>query len=153
MSMNYKIKKASPVSPEVKSLSDELHKDLEAIYGNGIIEDFMGENEQVLIFYVTYDEKDNAISCGALKHFDDSTAEIKRMYVRPQFRGRGISKLILTQLEDYAKELNYHRLVLETGLKQPEAMSLYSKFGYKPLKCYGRHSNDPDSRCFEKTFH
>jgi len=151
--MNYKIKKVSSVSREVKSLSDELHKDLEAIYGNGIIEDFIDENEQMLVFYIAYDEKGNAISCGALKHFDDSTAQIKRMYVKPQFRGRGISKLILKQLESYAEELNYQRLVLETGLKQPEAMSLYRKFGYKPLKCYGRHSNDPDSRCFEKIFH
>jgi len=148
--MSYKIKKASSASPEVKSLSDELHKDLEAIYGNGIIEDFLDENERMLIFYVAYDEKVNAIACGALKHFDDSTAEIKRMYVRPKFRGRSLSKLILIQLEDYAKELNYQRLVLETGLKQPEAMNLYNKFGYKPLKCYGRHSTDPDSRCFEK---
>jgi putative acetyltransferase len=151
--MNYKIKKTTAASPEVNSLSDELHKYLEAIYGNGIIEDFIDENELMLIFYIAYDEKGTAISCGALKHFDDSTAEIKRMYVKPQFRGRGISKLILKQLESYAEELNYQRLVLETGLKQPEAMSLYSKFGYKPLKCYGRHSNDPDSRCFEKIFH
>jgi len=148
--MSYKIRKASSTSPEVKSLSNELHNDLEAIYGNGIIEDFIDENKQMLIFYVAYDEKENAIACGALKHFDDSTSEIKRMYVKPQFRGRGLSKLILVQLEDYAKELNYQRLVLETGLKQPEAINLYNKFGYKPLKCYGRHTNDPDSRCFEK---
>ncbi len=108
--MVYKIKKASYASLEVKSLSDELHKDLEAIYGNGIIEDFIDENEQMLIFYVAYDEKDNAISYGALKHFDDSTAEVKRMYVKPQFRGRGISKLILKQLESYAEELNYQSI-------------------------------------------
>jgi GNAT superfamily N-acetyltransferase len=149
--MNYKIKKSSVVSPEVKSLSDELHKDLELIYGKGIIEDFIAENEQMLIFYVAYDESENAVACGALKHFDDNTAEIKRMYVKPEHRGRGLSKIILSELEDKARELNYNRLVLETGLKQPEAMRLYNKFGYDPLKCYGRHANDPDSRCFEKT--
>ena len=93
---------------------------------------------------------ENAVACGALKHFDDNTAEIKRMYVKPEYRGRGLSKLILSELEDKAKELNYNRLVLETGLKQPEAMNLYNKFGYKPLKCYGQHADDPDSRCFEK---
>ncbi len=65
----------------------------------------------------------------------------------------GLSKLILRQLEDYAKELNYTRLILETGIKQPEAISLYQKFGYNPLRCYGRHANDPDSRCFEKTIY
>jgi len=148
--MNYKIQKASADSPQVKSLSNELHKELEIIYGDGIIEDFFDENKQMLIFYLAYDERESAIACGALKHFDDSTAEIKRMYVKENYRRMGISKIILSRLEDYAKEFNYQRLVLETGLKQPEAMSLYNKFGYKPLKCYGRHTNDPDSRCFEK---
>jgi len=151
--MNYKIKKASLISPEVKSLSDELHKELELFYGKGLIEDFKNENDQMLVFYIAYNEIEEAVACGALKHFNDTTAEIKRMYVKPAFRGRGLSKLILRQLEDYAKDLNYQRLILETGLKQPEAMSLYRKFGYKPLQCYGRHINDPDSRCFEKTIY
>jgi putative acetyltransferase len=151
--MNIKLKKVSQDSPEVKSLSDELHKELELIYGNGMIEDFLDENKQMLIFFVAYDESEIAIACGALKHFDETTAEIKRMYVKPEHRGRGISKLILTRIEDEAKELNYNRLVLETGLKQPEAMSLYQKSGYKPLKCYGRHAIDPDSRCFEKVIY
>ena len=146
----FKIKTASANSSEIKILTNELHNDLELIYGKGLIEEFAEENEQMLIFYAAYDESENAVGCGALKHFDDSTAEIKRMYVKPDSRGRGISKSILSELEDKAKELNYNRLVLETGLKQPEAMNLYSKFGYKPLKCYGRHADDPDSRCFEK---
>ena len=149
--MEIKIKKSAANSAEVKLLSDELHNDLKLIYGEGMIEDFMDENEEMLVFFVAFDDNENAVASGALKHFNNHTAEIKRMYVQPKFRGRGISKLILRQLEDYAKELNYQCLVLETGLKQPEAMSLYSKFGYKPLKCYGRHSNDPDSRCFEKS--
>ncbi len=147
---NFKIKPASANSVQIKILTDELHKELELIYGNGIIEEFTDENEQMLIFYVAYDEIGNAVACGALKHFNDHTAEIKRMYVKPEHRGRGLSKIILSELEDKAKELNYNRLVLETGLKQPEAMSLYNKFGYKPLKCYGKHADDPDSRCFEK---
>ena len=147
---NFKIKTASAKSVEIKILTDELHKDLELIYGKGTIEEFAEENEKMLVFYVAYDDNETAVACGALKHYDDQTAEIKRMYVKPKHRGRGISKLILTELEDKAKELNYNRLVLETGLKQPEAMNLYNKFGYKPLKCYGRHADDPDSRCFEK---
>jgi putative acetyltransferase len=148
--MKFKIKKGSPKSIGVNLLSDELHKELELFYGKGLIEDFKTENDQMLVFYIAYNEIEEAVACGALKHFNDTTAEIKRMYVKPEHRGRGISKLILRQLEDYAKELNYHRLILETGLKQPEAMNLYNKFGYKPMNCYGRHSNDPDSRCFEK---
>ena len=146
----FKIKTASANSSEIKFLTNDLHNDLELIYGKGLIEDFTEENSQMVVFYVAYDDNENAVACGALKHFDDSTAEIKRMYVRPDYRGRGISKSILSELEDKAIELNYNRLVLETGLKQPEAMNLYTKFGYRPLKCYGRHADDPDSRCFEK---
>jgi len=148
--MRIEIKAALAQSPEVKELSDLLHKDLELIYGKGLIESFKEENEQMLIFYVAYDDNGIAVACGALKHFDEITAEIKRMYVKENFRGRGISKKILLKLEHHARELQYQRLVLETGLKQPEAMSLYSKFGYTPIKCYGRHATDPDSSRFEK---
>jgi len=148
--MKIEIKAAHAQSPEVKELSDLLHKDLELIYGKGLIESFEEENEQMLIFYVAYDDNGIVVACGALKHFDETTAEIKRMYVKPESRGLGISKKILLKLEHHARELHYQRLVLETGLKQPEAKSLYRKFGYNPLKCYGRHTNDADSRCFEK---
>lgn len=146
----FKIKTAYAKSQEIISLSDELHKELEDFYGKGIIESFKEENNEMLTFYIAYDDNGAVAACGALKHFDETTAEIKRMYVRPEYRGRGISKKILLKLEHHARELHYQRLVLETGLKQPEAMNLYSKFGYTPIKCYGRHSNDTDSRCFEK---
>jgi GNAT superfamily N-acetyltransferase len=148
--VNVKLKKVSAISDDVKLLSEELHKELEQFYGKGVIESFQEENNVMVVFYVVYDDKESAIACGALKHFDESTAEIKRMYVKPDIRGRGISKAILTKLEQHAKELHYQRLILETGLKQPEAMSLYRVFGYTPIKCYGQHADDPDSRCFEK---
>jgi GNAT superfamily N-acetyltransferase len=148
--VNVKLKKIPAISDDVKLLSEELHKELEQFYGKGVIESFQEENNVMVVFYVAYDEKESAIACGALKHFDESTAEIKRMYVKPDIRGRGISKAILTKLEQQAKELHYQRLILETGLKQPEAMSLYRAFGYTPIKCFGRHADDPDSRCFEK---
>ena len=82
---NFKIKPASANSVQIKILTDELHKELELIYGKGIIEEFIDENEQMLIFYVAYDESGNAAACGALKHFNDQTAEIKRMYVKPEY--------------------------------------------------------------------
>ena len=148
--MNIKIKNAKPTSKEVSLLSDELHTELEQFYGKGVIESFHEENKEMLIFYVAYDDRETAVACGALKHFAESTAEIKRMYVKKEFRGLGISKTLLTKLEQYAKELHYQRLVLETGLKQPEAMNLYRAYSYTPIKCYGKHADDPDSRCFEK---
>jgi len=87
---NFKIKTASAKSVEIKILTDELHKDLELIYGKGTIEEFAEENEKMLVFYVAYDDNETAVACGALKHYDDQTAEIKRMYVKPNHRGRGI---------------------------------------------------------------
>ncbi|MBK9096932.1 MAG: GNAT family N-acetyltransferase [bacterium] len=148
--MNIKFKTAKPTSKEVTLLSDELHNELEQFYGKGVIESFYEENKEMLVFFVAYNERDSAVACGALKHFDETTAEIKRMYVKKDSRGLGISKSILTKLEQHAKELHYQRLILETGLKQPEAMNLYRTFGYTPIKCYGSHADDPDSRCFEK---
>jgi GNAT superfamily N-acetyltransferase len=125
---------------------------LELIYGKGTIENFIDENEEMLLFIIAQDESENTIACGALKHFNSVAVEIKRMYTKQEFRGKGISKKILMELEDHAKLLGYKRIILETGIKQPEAMNLYSKSGYNPLKCYGKHANDPDSRCFEKVF-
>ncbi len=148
--MNIKIKTALPLSNEIKELSDELHKDLESIYGKGLIENFHDENKQMLVFYIAYHENGEAVACGALKHINITTSEIKRMYVKESFRGKGISKEILSRLEHHARELHYQKIILETGLKQPEAISLYKKSGYLPIECYGRHIEDPDSRCFEK---
>ncbi len=131
-------------------MSGSLHADLELRYGKGSIEEFIEENKYMIIFFAAVDESGNAAACGALKHFDDHTAEIKRMYVKDEYRGKGLSKLILKQLEDTALKMNYRRIVLETGLKQPEAMNLYEKFGYTKIKPYGRHKDDPDSVCYEK---
>jgi putative acetyltransferase len=137
-------------SEDITRLSIALHKDLELRYGKGTIEEFLEENNSMLIFFAALNGTDSDVACGALKHFDIITAEVKRMYVKDEFRGKGISKLILNKLEETALNLGYKKIVLETGLKQPEAMSLYEKYGYTKIKPYGRHKDDPDSICYEK---
>jgi GNAT superfamily N-acetyltransferase len=149
--MNYKIINLPADSEEIRDLSIALHRDLEFKYGLGNIEAFAEENKTMLIFFVCNNKANKAVACGALKHFDDKTAEIKRMYVRDKYRGKGLSKLILKRLEETATKMNYKRIILETGLKQPEAMNLYEKSGYAKIKPYGRHKDDPDSVCYEKT--
>jgi GNAT superfamily N-acetyltransferase len=72
------------------------------------------------------------------------------MYVKEEFRGEGLSKLVLNSLEDFIKNKGYNRIILETGGKQPAAISLYRKFGYSKIPCYARHSLDPESICFAK---
>lgn len=90
------------------------------------------------------------VGCGAFKAFDESSVEIKRMYVLPEKRGRGIAAQVLIALEDWAAEAGYRRCVLETGRKQPEAIALYIKNGYLPVANYGQYAGVENSLCFEK---
>lgn len=148
--MNYKIIATNPTTEEALTLTNELHADLDIRYGQGRIEEFTEENSLMIYFLTVYDENNYSAACGALKHYNDDTVEIKRMFVRKEFRGKGLSKLILKELEKHAKKLKYKKIILETGYKQPEAVNLYKKFGYTEIECYAHHSSDPDSVCFEK---
>jgi GNAT superfamily N-acetyltransferase len=88
--------------------------------------------------------------CGCFKENDTSTVEIKRMFVPTEFRGKGISKLILETLENWAKELGFIYSILETGKPHHEAIGLYTKFGYQQIHNYGQYANMPHSVCFKK---
>ena len=90
------------------------------------------------------------VGCGAIRPLDSATAEVKRMYVSPKARGRGVGRQILRDLESRARQLGYALLPLETGLKQPEAIGLYESEGYVRVECYGKYSGNPLSVCFEK---
>jgi putative acetyltransferase len=90
------------------------------------------------------------IGCGAFKEYDDKTVEIKRMYVKPEYRGKSIGLYILKELELWAAELHYPATVLETGKKQPEAIRLYEKAGYTRIKNFGQYENVENSVCMSK---
>ncbi|GAA5103020.1 GNAT family N-acetyltransferase [Chryseobacterium ginsengisoli] len=89
-------------------------------------------------------------ACGAFKKFEDNTVEIKRMYTNPNFRKRGLATTIVTELETWAKELNYKKAVLENSLEQNEALSVYEKSGYKRIPNYGQYIGIDKSVCYEK---
>jgi putative acetyltransferase len=91
-----------------------------------------------------------AVGCGAFRMLDEVTAEVKRMYVDPAVRGRGVGRRILDHLESAAHALGARRLVLETGTLQTEAISLYRRAGFKPIDCFGEYATSPTSLCFEK---
>ena len=90
------------------------------------------------------------VAAGAFKKFSPGTVEIKRMFVKPDFRGRGIASQILQQLENWAAEFGYSYCILETGKKQPEAIALYKKSGYKVIPNYGQYKNVSNSVCMQK---
>ena len=90
------------------------------------------------------------VACGAFKEYDEKKAEIKRMFVQPGSRGRGIGLNILKELESWAAELHYPECILETGKKQPEAIRLYQKAGYTIIENYGQYENVENSVCMMK---
>ena len=113
-------------------------------------------------FYAQYNKLDNInhalvlyknnlpISIGAIKEFDAESMEVKRMYTLSEFRGQGLAKRVLFELENWANELGYKRCVLETGKRQPEAINLYKKNGYRSISNYGQYMGIENSLCFEK---
>ncbi|MFZ1703964.1 MAG: GNAT family N-acetyltransferase [Saprospiraceae bacterium] len=90
------------------------------------------------------------VGCGAFKKYEEGIIEIKRMYVLPENRGQGIASYVLSELEKWGAELNYQKCVLETGLKQPEAIQLYKKNNYTRIPNYGPYVEVDNSVCFEK---
>jgi GNAT superfamily N-acetyltransferase len=90
------------------------------------------------------------VACGALKQYDDDSLEVKRMYVSEAHRRTGLAKSVLTELEHWAVELGFRKLVLETGRNQPEALSLYTKMGYMVTENYGQYKGVENSVCFCK---
>ena len=101
------------------------------------------------VFVVAYQEQ-NAIACGALRPLDDEAVELKRMFVVPDFRGKGISRRILTFLEQIATRKGYQQILLETGDQQVAAMKLYETNGYQRIPAFGDYANSPRSVCFAK---
>ena len=102
------------------------------------------------LFLVARLDDGTPAGCGAIKRYDDETAEIKRMFTTPAGRGKGIGRAILARLEDEARRIGYVRARLETGTPLVEAIGLYESVGYRPIPAYGRYAAEPDSRCFEK---
>ncbi|PWJ43964.1 GNAT family N-acetyltransferase [Sediminitomix flava] len=113
-------------------------------------------------FYAQYNKTDHiksvvvaynngqAVGCGAIKEFDNESTEVKRMYVDNSVRNKGIASLVLKELENWASELGYKFTVLETGLRQQDAIALYQKNGYQVIPNYGQYIGVDNSRCFQK---
>jgi len=90
------------------------------------------------------------VACGAVRLIGEAAAEIKRMYVRPDVRGRGFARAVLTELERIARQLGAQRLVLETGERQCEALALYQRSGFARIDRFGRYRDSPLSVCMAK---
>ncbi len=102
-----------------------------------------------VVFFVTHYEGQLA-GCGGIKIFEADYGEVKRMYVRPEFRGRGLGKVMLTHLAEYARSKEVNLLRLETGIYEVEAIGLYLRFGFERRAPFGEYVEDPLSVYLEK---
>ena len=127
-----------------------LDEELAILYGDehAFYNQFNKTDEIKYVLLAMQDDK--AAGCGAIKKYNSDSMEIKRMYCVPALRGIGIATNILQGLEAWAAELNFKKCMLETGIKQPEAIGLYKKNGYKIIANYCQYANMQNSVCFEK---
>lgn len=93
---------------------------------------------------------DEPAGCGSVKKFSEDTMEVKRMYVKPEFRGKGYAKRILDELESWSAEMNYDFCILETGVRQTEAVRFYQREGYLLIPNYGQYEGLDLSICMKK---
>lgn len=98
---------------------------------------------------VAYDGN-SPVGCGAVKPYDNTTMEVKRMFVPLERRGEGIASLVLQELEKWCITMGFEKCILETGEKQPEAIKLYKKNHYAIIPNFGQYANVESSVCFEK---
>jgi GNAT superfamily N-acetyltransferase len=137
--------------PVVLQLVQEMADDLARHYGPASYprqdpRDWAPPSGGMLVAY----DNDEAVGCAGFVRHDETTAELKRMFVRPSGRRQGMARRLLHDLESEARSLGYRRLVLETGTPQVEARHLYRSEGFRPIACWPPHDADPTSVCFAK---
>jgi len=140
-----------PDTADARMLIDELEQHLTPYYPATSRHGYSVEKliKQGVAFFMARQD-DVPAGCGGVQFFGTEYGELKRMFVRPQFRGLGLAKLMLEHLEQYTREHGINLLRLETGIHQKEAIGLYERMGFKNIPPFGDYVDDPLSRFFEK---
>jgi putative acetyltransferase len=149
--MNIIITLERPDTADAVLLIEELEGELAPYYPSESRHGYSIEKliKQNVAFFVT--RHDNEVAgCGGVQLFGQEYGEVKRMYVRPAFRGLGLAKSMLEHLAEHARDNGIHILRLETGIHQKDAIALYEKWGFKSIGPFGDYWDDPNSRFYEK---
>lgn len=103
-------------------------------------------------FYNIYNKIffNKAVGGGAIRKYDDKSTELKRVFVRPEYQGQGVGTRLVSLLAEWAVELGYKRIILETGELLAESCSVYKKLGFQVIPNYGPYVNMPESLCMAK---
>jgi GNAT superfamily N-acetyltransferase len=151
--MDLAIAPADLLSAEAQRLIAALNAELAALYPEPGANHFRLDPDEVApgrgVFLVARRDA-VAVGCGAIRRVGDD-AELKRMYVVPAARGRGVARAILWALEHEARRLGARRIVLETGTRQREALALYRRAGFTAIAPFGEYASSPLSLCLAKT--
>jgi GNAT superfamily N-acetyltransferase len=138
-------------NPDFQLLIQALDEDLYKRNGEGqLIYRQYNQVDQIKHVMIVYVDGE-PVGCGCFKKFDPETVEMKRMYVLPEMRGKQLAAKLLQELEKWAVEEGFHNAVLETGLRQVEAIRLYTVAGYLRTENYGQYIGMADSICYRKT--
>jgi putative acetyltransferase len=152
--LRVEIRRSTLASPEAVKLIAALNAELSATFPEPGATHFSLSGAQVAAgdgaFVIAY-VNGSAAGCGAVRRLDETTAELKRMYVEPAVRGHGIGQAIVEALEGEARQLGIKRVVLETGTRLAAALALYQRMGYTRIPLFGEYLSSPDtSVCFGK---
>jgi GNAT superfamily N-acetyltransferase len=144
------ITRESPASADALVLITELEALLEPLYPPENRHGFSVEKliAQAVAFFVLRDN-DTPAACGGIQLFGTAYGEVKRMYVRPRFRGLGFGKLLLNHLADYARAHGVGLLRLETGIRQVAAIRLYEQMGFERIPPFGAYVEGPLNQFYE----
>lgn len=141
----------SPATREARALVAELDDDLAARYPGAVIHALHpGDTTATDFVFLVARVDGTPVGCGALRRLAPGIGEVKRMFVRPPWRGRGVARALLAALEASGRARGDRMLRLETGTRQPEAIGLYRAAGYVEIPPFGEYAGNPFSRCFEK---
>lgn len=148
--MSVRIKRTNSADPDFLHLVRDLDAYLAECDGDEhVFYAQLNKTDALPTCVVAYWENE-PIGSGALRPIDANFIEVKRMYVSPAARGKGVASAVLAELEKWAQELGYNALRLETSKRQPQAIALYQKSGYKVIPNFGKYWNVENSVCFEK---
>jgi ribosomal protein S18 acetylase RimI-like enzyme len=150
--MHIAITEERPDTPDAQALIEELEAPLATLYPRESRHGFSVEKllRERVAFFVSRDDG-QAAGCGGVMIVGSDYAEIKRMYVRPAFRGRRLGRLMLEHLVAHARAHGLGVVRLETGIHQREAIALYESGGFRRIGPFGPYTDDPLSQCYEKT--
>jgi GNAT superfamily N-acetyltransferase len=140
-----KVESAAWDDPDVQRLAADQQGEIRARYGGGEEPGTKPSPADIAVVVVARDDDGTALGCGALRALGNGVAEVKRMYVVPAARGRGVATAVLAALEAAAGERSWTTLRLETGPRQPESIGLYSRAGYARIDAFGGYAGDPDA--------